>query len=322
MNSELGFLRLYNQHLVPSLRSLEPLRKAVLSAFIRFSCLMVAAISAFAFYLRYGKLIGLICAMGFLAVGVYAFIRFNRKKKEYWSTFKNQIIKELIALINSNLNYFPELRISQREYIESDLFREPIDRYEGDDLVEGILGQTKCRFSELEHLEKKENVNSRGRRRTYWVTIFKGIFFIADFNKHFHGRTYVVPDAGINLLGIGKLFENWSPNRGERVELENSEFEKLFTVYSTDQVEARYILSTTLMERLVNFRRKAKTKVHVSFIHSNIYLAISQNKNLFEPNLFSSGVKFSYLKYYFNYLELVTGIVDELNLNLRIWGKK
>ena len=105
------------------------------------------------------------------------------------------------------------------------------------------------------------------------------------------------------------------------VELENPEFEKLFTVYGTDQVEARYILSTSLMERLVNFRRKANTRLHLSFIHSKVYVALSVNKNLFEPNVFSSGVKSGYLKEYFNYLELVTGIIDDLNLNLRIWGK-
>ena len=105
------------------------------------------------------------------------------------------------------------------------------------------------------------------------------------------------------------------------VELENPEFEKLFTVYGTDQIEARYILSTSLMERLVNYRRKANTSLHLSFIHSKLYVALPVSKNLFEPNVFSSGVKSGYLKEYFSYLELVTGIIDDLNLNLRIWGK-
>ncbi|MGR9088622.1 MAG: DUF3137 domain-containing protein, partial [Gammaproteobacteria bacterium] len=155
-----------------------------------------------------------------------------------------------------------------------------------------------------------------------WVTIFKGIFFIADFNKHFHGRTYVVPDAGGRFFGIGKLFEKWSFDRGELVELENPEFEQLFTVYGTDQVEARYILSPSLMDRLVNFRRRANTRMHLSFVHSKLFLALSVDKNLFEPNLFSSGVSYGYLKAYYNYLDLVTGLIEDLNLNLRIWGKE
>ncbi len=109
--------------------------------------------------------------------------------------------------------------------------------------------------------------------------------------------------------------------RGDLVELENPEFEKLFTLYGDDQVEARYILSTSLMERLVNFRRKTNARLHLSFINSKVYVALSVNKNFFEPNVFSSGVKSGYLKECFNYLELVTGIIDDLKLNLRIWGK-
>ena len=76
------------------------------------------------------------------------------------------------------------------------------------------------------------------------------------------------------------------------------------------------------MERLVNFRRKANTRLHLSFIDSKLYVALSLSKNLFEPKLFTSGVRSGYLKEYFHYLELVTGIIDDLNLNLRIWSKQ
>lgn len=322
MQSQAEFLKLYQAQLKPVLEALETVRKEALTAFLIALFFVLSGIPGLIAFFRIGKPALLLLALAPLIAGGYGFFRFNQKKKVYAAEFKERVIREMVRLIDSGLFYSPEQRISQSEYRESDIFREPIDRYSGDDLVEGTLGVTHCRFSELEHQEKKESVDSKGNRRTHWVTVFRGIFFVADFNKHFIGRTYVFPDAGSSFLGIGKLFEKWSFGRGDLVELENPEFEELFTVYGTDQVEARYILSPALMDRLVNFRRKAGTRLHLSFIHSKLYLALSVNKNLFEPNVFSSGVKSGYLKEYFHYLDLVTGIIEDLNLNLRIWTKQ
>ena len=45
-------------------------------------------------------------------------------------------------------------------------------------------------------------------------------------------------------------------SRPPLVKLEDPEFEKHFVVSGEDQVEARYILSTCLMQRLTDFRNK------------------------------------------------------------------
>jgi hypothetical protein len=321
MNSADDFIKLYSNNLAPILRDLEPERKALLVLFGSGIAFLLASAPGFVLLFRTGLLVYLLAAAPFAIVAIYQFYRFSQKKQEYAAEFKNCVIRELVALIDPHLDYFPHRHIDENDYRESDIFRNRIDRFQGDDLVEGALGATRMRFSELMHQEKHETTDSKGRRQTRWVTIFKGIFFIADFNKHFLGRTYVVPDARGSFLGIGRLFEKWSFGRGEIVELENPEFEKLFTVYGTDQVEARYILTPSLMERLVNFRNKADTRVHISFIDSKLYVALSVGRNLFEPKIFSSGVQSDYLRDYFRYLALVAGIVDDLNLNLRIWGK-
>ncbi|WP_020565846.1 DUF3137 domain-containing protein [Methylosarcina fibrata] len=321
MKSYAEFFNLYRSRLLPALYNLEPARKDALFALLTSVFFILIAAGGFLLFSRSGKAAGLAIALPPLVFGIYSLYRYSRKKSAYAEAFKEQVIREMVALIDPGLHYFPQRHIAQSDYRQADIFRASIDRFHGDDLVEGTLGATYCRFSELHHQEKRESTDSKGRRRTHWVTVFKGLFFVADFNKHLHGRTYIVPDAGTSLLGIGKLFEKWRFDKGELVELENPEFEKLFTVYGTDQVEARYILSPSMMERLVGFRRRANTRLHLSFIGSNLYLAIALNKNLFEPNLFSSGVKSGYLKDYFRYLDLVTGLVEDLNLNLRIWGK-
>ncbi|MBK9503984.1 MAG: DUF3137 domain-containing protein [Bacteroidetes bacterium] len=48
--------------------------------------------------------------------------------------------------------------------------------------------------------------SDRPQREIHYVTIFKGLFFIADFNKHFNGNTYVLSDFGERFLGgFGKM---------------------------------------------------------------------------------------------------------------------
>jgi len=321
MKSADHFIRHYNRSLAPILRDLEPERKALLLLFWSGVVLLAASVPGFVWSFRSAQPVYLLAAAPFVLVAVYQFHRFTEKKKDYAEVFKNCMIRELAALIDPHFDYFPHRHIEEADYRASELFREAIDRFDGDDLVEGALGATRFRFSELIHEEKQKAGDSKGRGQACRVTVFRGLFFIADFNKHFHGKTYVVPDARGSVRGLGKLFEKWSFARGNIVELENSEFEALFTVYGTDQVEARYILSPSLMERLLKFRHKANTRVHLSFIDSKVFVALATDKDLFEPKIFSSGVQSDYLRDYFRYLALVAGIVDDLNLNLRIWGK-
>ena len=104
--------------------------------------------------------------------------------------------------------------------------------------------------------------------------------------------------------------------------MENIEFEKEFVVYASDQVEARYVLSTKLLQRILDFKNKTGNKIYVSFIDSNVFIAISLNKNLFEVSYFKSLLNRGVIDSFNSYLELCVGIVGDLDLNTRIWTKK
>ncbi len=145
---------------------------------------------------------------------------------------------------------------------------------------------------------------------------------MADFNKNFIGHTLVLPDTAEKMLGkLGQNLQAFS-SRGELIKLEDPEFEKEFCVYADDQVEARYILSPALMQRIVEFKRKWNTKVYLSFRDSKVYIAIKMDKNLFETRLFKSIVDYNFIEENIRFLILLTGIVDDLNLNTRIWTKE
>ncbi len=243
--------------------------------------------------------------------------------KDFKLNFKNTIIRQIIEFVDPELSYKPMGKISRSEFKSSTLFKNRIDRYKGEDLVDGKIDKTAIRFSEIHAEYKTTSTDSKGNKKTQWHTIFKGLFFIADFNKHFSGRTVVLPDSAEKFLGrLGKKLQEWNVSRDDLVKMEDIEFEKEFVVYGTDQVEARYILSTALMQRILEFKRKMKVPVHIGFVNSNLYMAISIKKNMFEPRIFSTILDFRMVKDYLEDVILAVGIVEDMNLNTRIWTKE
>jgi hypothetical protein len=256
------------------------------------------------------------------AIVVWAGIA-NSYKGEYRWGFKYIIIQKLIAFIEPGLEYRPQDGLPKALFEVSGLFRQQIDRYRSEDMFEGKSGKTQVSFSEV-HAEYKTTTHTRkGGTQTHWHTIFKGLYFTADFNKKCHGRTIVLPDTAEKVFGsFGQTLQSWCASAGQLVRLEDPEFEKEFVVYGTDQIEARYILSTSLMERILAFRHKAAADIYLSFLGSKVFVAISMQKDLFEPKMFSSALEFDTVAEYYDQLSLALGIVDDLNLNTRIWSKE
>jgi hypothetical protein len=255
------------------------------------------------------------------------------KATEWRNTFKYRVMARLVKLFHPSLNYYPHRAIAEQEYHLSMLFHNSPDpdRYRGEDYIEGVIDKTDIRLSELHTEYRQVTYDSKGRRREHWVTIFRGLFISADFHKHFHGVTLVLPDTEQSWLGgFGQWLQSISAKLGnqpgELVKMEDPEFERLFKVFSTDQVEARYILTPNMIRRIVDFRNRTKSQVRLSFIASRVFVAISTYHNYFEPpSLFAPADKLldpSTLAQYFEELKFALAVVDELNLNTRIWTKR
>ncbi|HYV95602.1 MAG TPA: DUF3137 domain-containing protein [Chitinophagales bacterium] len=293
------FNSFYSSGLLPELKKLEEERKALLPRlYFSIGCGIITGIIIF-FLAPYTG--GLGFGIGVLLFFGVRYLIFSTPYNKYKTEFKQRVMKPLIEFIDPHLKYESTRSVSQNLFSESDIFRESITTYAGDDFVEGKTGKTAFSFSEL------NVIHGSGKSRS---TIFSGIFFVADFNKNFKGKTVV-----LNRSFFGRKAD-------EVVKLENPDFEREYTVYSSDQVEARYILSPALMERIMKFRAESDTNVLLSFVNSSVFMAISLPGNLFEPKLFSDAVDKTYIKSYFSYMELILGIVDDLNLNTRIWTKQ
>jgi hypothetical protein len=242
----------------------------------------------------------------------------NFLSRDYAKEFKADVIQKIVRFVDENLQYSSNNCIPESTYALSQIFKVHVDRYHGDDLFTGKVGVTNIQFSEV-HSEYK----THDKNGTHWHTIFKGLFFVGDFNKDFAGTTVILPDFAENLFGkFGQMLQSLNSSMGQLIKLEDPEFEKLFAVYGSDQVEARYILSTSLMKRIVDFKKKTNKQIYLSFVGSLVFVAVRYGKNLFEPRLFQTLLDFEPVRQYFEDIELAVGIVDDLNLNTRIWSKQ
>ncbi|MBN2815649.1 MAG: DUF3137 domain-containing protein [Campylobacterales bacterium] len=256
--------------------------------------------------------------IGFAYFGIGGFL-YKLLTKNYAANFKDKVISPLIKAIDKNLNYDSHRHIDPLHFKRSKLFTSEPDRVRGNDYVYGHIDSISIQFSDF-HAEKKHK-DSKGR--TTWSTIFQGLFIVSEFNKNFHGTTVVLPDTAQSTFGdlIGNFLQSKNAMRQELVKMDDVEFEREFVVYSSDQVEARYILTHTLMKRLLNYKKRTGEDVLVSFTSKNINIAIAYNKDLFEPSVFHSLLKYKVAMEYVQTLHLATGIVEELKLNKKLWSK-
>lgn len=320
MSNYKDFKEFYETKLLSDLKLLDSDRKKVDKRVILIIAIMLVAIIIEVKLIPSG--IGYWKGIIQIITGFAGFICISQVSKEYRLNFKTKIIAKISGFVDESLTYLPEGSVSRDEFVKSAIFQKSCNSFKGEDHIQGKMGKTAIEFSEVV-ARHKTTTGTGSNRKTNYVTIFKGIFFVADFNKHFKTRTLVLPDTAEKLLGkLGQKLQSMSFTRGELIKLEDPEFEKEFCVYGDDQVESRYILSTSLMRRILEFKKKWDTKIYLSFVDSKVYIAISLKKNLFETRLFKTIVDYSFIEENVKYLILLTSIVEDLNLNTRIWTKK
>ena len=195
--------------------------------------------------------LGLIIAGG---CGVYLTI----KKK-----FENKMKKELMPVVCS---CFGDIVWSNPKYIRyGDVYKNS-----------NILPHHTC--SHIDDCFSGSYRNVKYRIEELWaekgnVTVFQGVVILLEMNKKFKGNTV------IRLNGILNYPDNFDLHR---TVLEDIEFEKKFDVYTDDDVEARYLITPTLMERLKNMRVAFHAdSVSAAFYDDRFFIALSTRKDLF-----------------------------------------
>jgi len=311
------------ERLRPTFQKLEEERK-ILMAKYRSGKLLIGGLIVLGLILGclfFGKnlTVAIICIVACLAgiIGVYAFF-LQGSVDAYQTQFKANVFARIVGEFAPEVIHRPRECVDQSWFRRSGLFTRP-DRYSGEDYFVGKIRDTELFFSEI-HAEKEEtDTDDDGHTSTHYKTIFKGIFFVADFHKEFQSHVTVTPDHLERFGFLGSKVQNMG---GKVQQMENVEFEKLFCVKANDAVEARYILTPAMQERFVQLSKKWSSGLRVAFNDSLVYLALSTKGNWFDADLKKGASDQGQFRTLVSQLSVCLNIIEDLDLNTRIWTKK
>lgn len=197
----------------------------------------------------------------------------TQPKRDYRKEYKEKMLPK-IAKLFGNFVYLIEGRIPVSKMQPSKIVPRH-DRYETEDYFTGQYKGVNIEFSEVDFKQKR-----RSKNRTYYVSVFKGLAILLDMkSKKFYGHTIIDKDKG-------KILE-WFKEKSsdlDRANLVDPEFEKMFDVYTNDQVEARYLIDPVMMEKLKALYDEYHGETMMgAFYDSKMLILIQSKHNHFEP---------------------------------------
>ena len=281
--------------------------------------------------------------------------------KRYRRLFKMTVVPLLLQEMAPGTHYKPQYGIAQTDFLDSGLVDSPLGHYDVEDLLEGKIGSTRFQISDLRARPGSDESSGRSGSMIYssgsltgaglasggfsrlliGLAIlgigkvaqrgmagvgrgsFDGVYMIADFHKQFFGKTVVLPDVAEKSAGhvVGQGVQRRNSRFGQLMVMEDPEFEAEFVVYGTDPVESRYLLTTSMMQRILRLKRRTGSEVSVVFANNRLHLAMGHFGDLFEVDLGTSLQDGTVVERIHGQLHDCLGLVDELNLNTRIWTR-
>lgn len=256
----------------------------------------------------------LLFCLGWLLAGGWLLGRYFRRRGlqpgwDYLQRYKTEVFANLCE------QHFPELRYDPKGYIGYDifdalqLFEHTSDWYRSEDYFSGRQGKTDVRFAEV-HAKRERTRMRDGRLEKYNETFFHGLVFIADFHKHFHCTARLVPTR-----------QKLPKVRGQaQVVLEDPDFQERFQTVASDQTDIRYLLSTSMMQRFMHLARRYPN-FRARFADDELTLVLPDQREHFEPSLYRPAGSQDQISRFVTDIEALLAIVDELDLNTRIWSR-
>ena len=328
-----NFNKIYQEQVIPSIKNLDGERKKIYSSIDRISykiyiglCILLGIYTILAIFVFHKLNIDIYIKISVAAVVIIEFIKFIRKKR-----FENQIKSKVMPLLMPAFNGFqwtqkqvisdPEIRCSKlfAAYVQQVTDDNFIGKYKGMPvrISEIILSKNNASGPTNQKYEQPNNVPDKVNdiikefdpnlinlyEAEHDKSSFGGVIVAINIPKRFKGHTVILP-------------KNDKKNLYQEVKLEDVEFNKQFNTYSTDQVEARYLLTPAFMQRFKNIQHIfGADTISCSFLDNVLMIAIPTNKDLFSlGDLNSSVVDTSQFNTFLNELISIFELIEELKL--------
>jgi len=197
-------------------------------------------------------------------------------KTNFELLIKQKMITAILSFWGS-FRWTPKKSIDSELIIKSNLIENNFTALISDDYFDGYFDKHHFIISEL------KIIRPAGLDGKSTDILFGGVFIKLPMNKKINSQVIVVesmaPDKFItkSYNHLPQKFKNLN-----KIELEDVEFNRLFDTYSSDEVEARYILTTAFIERFKALKQIFNAKeIRASFFEDTLMIALSCDKDMF-----------------------------------------
>lgn len=191
--------------------------------------------------------------------------------------YKSILVRRVVEVLGEGATYSPDAPLTAGEIDALGIFPHRARRVEAGDEIAGKRGDVGFRYLEI----RAAGVLRSGGVRPKHPRRFEGYLLVLSFKKLFRGHTVVIPDHEAKLLWMDVSTHQGKP----RVPMENPEFERVFSVFATDDQQARDALTPKVVEVLIVTRRRLGRDVRACFLGNTLVLACTSTRDRFEQNI-------------------------------------
>jgi len=217
--------------------------------------------------------------------------KLNAISKEY----KNKYFLDLLNEEFDSVSYTADGKIAKQNFYDAE-FGMTGNRFSTNDHIEATYNGVN--FSLCDILLRHKTGSGKHQRT---VTRFKGLFLKIDFDK-----------AELGKLQVLESSRNVWFNDYDSVEMESIAFNEVFNVYSTNEHLAFYVLTPSMMERLMLIEEKNNGKFYFSFINGVLYIGLYDNVDNFEIG--SGDITEYTIEKFRSQLRMIQEIINDIKL--------
>jgi len=233
------------------------------------------------------------------------------RMNQFVKTFKPNVVNLVLDFIDDDLNfdtlrYDGERFIGKKQFKKSKIFTSKASFYKGEDYISGKIGEVPFEMCELK-------VRELSKVRDRYNYVFRGVFMRATMKRPVRGSILILPAAFKQYLT--RTIKSFTRAGGEQLDesFMNPVFAELFDVYVSPDAQPKYVLDEDIQVKIARYREKIGKEIYLSFVNNDIYVAVTEPKDILEPYILRSNVSFTLVLEFFKDIQLLLGIVQDFD---------
>lgn len=221
----------------------------------------------------------------------------NKEVADFNKEYKEKVIDKMLQNFIDELDYIPIKQLPSNIYDEA-CYGGDYNKYYSDDYFEGKINNQKIVMADLLVQEETKSMSKDGIETTETFTVFNGLFGKINLDKSINSNLVITREREFSLFKKLKL------------EMDFYEFERIFNVYTDNNIIAMQLLTADIQEDILNLYNRYKIDFTITIKQNKMYVLFNTG-DMFE--VFSKrNTPNEVLEQYFSIMKFVCSLVKKI----------